>query len=53
MQQVTITFAPLDNKSYEETLIFAVHRGRPCSLGVQGTGSYNETEEHQAKLYLI
>jgi len=52
-QRVTIAFAPTAAQNHEETLIFAVSKGRHCSITLQGSGSFQETEEHQAILYKI
>ena len=34
-------------------LIFAVYRGKNMSVDVDGVGSNEETDEHQAKLFVI
>lgn len=52
-QRLTITFAPPDNKTYRETLVFGVSKGRPVALELVGQGSYEEGEEHQRVLYQL
>ena len=49
-QVITITFAPTDAVEYTQNLVFAVSKGRVCTLALEGTGSFDETEEHQALL---
>jgi hypothetical protein len=49
-QRLTITFAPTSAVDSTQTLVFNVAKGRACTLSLTGTGSFDETEEHQAPL---
>lgn len=49
-QKVTVTYAPGDASEHSQVLRFAVQGGRSCTLELHGTGSFDETEEHQALL---
>ena len=49
-QLVTVTFAPTDAADCTQSLVFAVAKGRACTLALAGTGSFDETEEHEAPL---
>ncbi len=52
-QAISITFAPTEAETYEGELIFAVMRGKECSVEIDGKGSIEETDEHKGKLYVI
>ncbi|KAG2495146.1 hypothetical protein HYH03_006754 [Edaphochlamys debaryana] len=52
-QTIRITFAPTEEGCYEGELIFAVLRGKDCSVDVDGEGSIEETDEHKGKLFVI
>ncbi|PNH03312.1 hypothetical protein TSOC_010637 [Tetrabaena socialis] len=52
-QVVSITFAPTEAELYEGELLFAVLRGKACSVDVDGVGSTEETDEHKGRLYII
>ena len=49
-QVVTVTFAPTEAADYNQSLVFVASKGRACTLALSGTGSFDETEEHQAPL---
>ncbi|PNH03313.1 hypothetical protein TSOC_010636 [Tetrabaena socialis] len=54
--QVTVvrsTLAPTEAELYEGELLFAVLRGKACSMDVDGVGSMEETDEHKGRLYFI
>eukprot|EP00798_Chlamydomonas_sp_ICE-L_P024309 gene24309-9913_t len=50
-QHITVTFAPSEAKDFDQQVVFAVNKGRTCSLSMLGTGSFDERDEHQAKLF--
>ncbi|GLC49027.1 hypothetical protein PLESTB_000174500 [Pleodorina starrii] len=52
-QTISILFAPTEPESYDGELIFAVLRGKECSVEIDGIGSVEETDEHKAKLFVI
>ena len=52
-QRITVTFAPTEAAHYAQTLVFEVSKGRSCMLQLEGIGSFDEQEEHQAKLFSI
>ncbi|KAG1668832.1 hypothetical protein FOA52_004926 [Chlamydomonas sp. UWO 241] len=49
-QKVTVTFAPTEAADCAHALRFAVMHGRSATVGVRGSGSFDETEEHQGNL---
>lgn len=49
-QRVTVTFAPSDNRAHSAALNFVVLRGDGCMVSVHGTGTFDETLEHNAHL---
>ncbi|EFJ49783.1 hypothetical protein VOLCADRAFT_104231 [Volvox carteri f. nagariensis] len=52
-QTISILFAPTEPESYDGELIFAVLRGKECSVEIDGLGSVEETDEHKGKLFVI
>ncbi|KAG2422156.1 hypothetical protein HXX76_016235, partial [Chlamydomonas incerta] len=52
-QRISITFAPTEAEAYEGELIFAVLRGKQCSVDVDGEGSIEETDETKGNLFVI
>jgi hypothetical protein len=52
-QRVTITFTPTEASEYRQTLVFGASKGRPVVLELIGTGSFDETEEHERLLYQL
>eukprot|EP00198_Chlamydomonas_reinhardtii_P001982 XP_001691318.1 flagellar associated protein [Chlamydomonas reinhardtii] len=51
--RISITFAPTEAEAYEGELIFAVLRGKQCSVDVDGEGSIEETDETKGNLFVI
>ncbi|KXZ45748.1 hypothetical protein GPECTOR_51g734 [Gonium pectorale] len=52
-QKISITFAPTEAESYDGELIFAVLRGKECTVDIDGIGSIEETDEHKGRLFVI
>ncbi|GFR52101.1 hypothetical protein Agub_g14614 [Astrephomene gubernaculifera] len=52
-QKISITFAPTEAGAFDGELIFAVLRGKDCSVDIDGIGSIDEADEHKGKLFVI
>lgn len=49
-QRLTVTFAPKDDKEYNQTLNITLPTGDGLSLDLQGVGSFDEADEFQEQL---